>query len=283
MAIQQRPWAASHSVQVWVPNEREGQILGGTPTHADATTETCMALRTHSERLGLGWLVRQENELRYLRATYSRPRDRVGTLFPDCLVAIGVQMPFNDPYDLTRIGVPPALVIEIISKKTRARDVGLKVQAYAQMGVYEYVTFDPRPRKGLELHGYRLAGPGQYQAILPAAEGGLWLSSIDLRVIGEWRPVRLSGGRLRFFTRAGDYLLHTDQEAAGRLEAERRVVLEQARRQEAEQQAAQEQAGRQEAERRAGLEQARRLQAETRAARLQALLAEHGITAGDEE
>jgi Uma2 family endonuclease len=249
MAIQQLPWAVPRAVQVWIPNEREGQILGGVPSHSDATTETCKPLRTHSERLGLGWLVRQENELRYLRATYSRLWDRIGTLYPDCLVAIGVEMSFDDPYDLPRIGVPPVLVIEIISKKTRRKDIGTKVQAYAQMGIFEYVTFDPRPRKRLEMHGYRLAGPGQYATIPFAVEGGLWLSSIDLRVVGEAPPDQWHGARLRFYTRTGERLLHTDEEAALRLE-------EQERRREAER---------------------GRDAAMARAARLEALLAEHGI------
>jgi Uma2 family endonuclease len=262
MAIQQRPWAVSHAVQVWVPNEREGQILGGTQTHADATTDTCKPLRTYALRHGLGWVVRQETELLYQRTTYTRPRDRIGAFYPDCLVAIGVQDPIDAPYDLTRIGMPPVLVIEIISRRTWRRDVGLKVQAYAQMGIYEYVTFDPRPRKNLELRGYHLAGPGQYQAIVQDAEGGLWLSSIDLRVIGERRPDLWPDAKLRFSTRTGEKLLHTDEEAARRLEAE---------------------AQRQEAEQTAALEQARRHEAEARAARLQALLAEHGLSADEAE
>jgi Uma2 family endonuclease len=260
MAIQQLAWAVPRPVTVWIPNEREGQILGGVPSHADATTEACKTLRTHARRQGLDWLVRQENDLRYVRATYTRPRDRIGTLYPDCLVAIGVHMPFDDPYDLTLIATPPVLVIEFISRRTRRKDYGSKVEAYAQMGILEYVTFDPRPRKKLELHGRRLVGPGRYQEIPHAPEGGLWLSSIDLRVVGEPPPGPYEGARLRFYTRTGERLLHTDEEAALRL-------AERERRAQAEEEAQGEREGRQ--------------RAEARVARLQALLAEHGIADDD--
>ena len=248
MAIQHSASIYPRVVSVWIPNEVEGQILGGTQTHVDATQDACIPLRAYSLQQGLDWLVRQEGELRYLRAAYTRPQDRIGTLYPDSLVAIGVQFPYDEPYDLTQIGIPPVLIVEIISRKTRQRDIGAKVQAYAQMGVGEYVTFDPRPRKDLELQGFRLTGSGQYQAIPPAAEGGLWLMSIGLRVTREWAADG-SRGRLRFFTRDGDRLLHVEEEAARRLEAERTVREE----------------------------RRLRAQAEERAARLQVLLTEHGI------
>jgi Uma2 family endonuclease len=248
MAIQQLAWAVPRPVAAWIPNEREGQIVGGTPAHADATSESCMTLRTHGLRQGLGWVVRQEAELRYPRAAHTRPRDRIGQLYPDCLVAIGVPDPVNEPYDLTVLGTPPVLVIEIVSRRTRRKDKGPKVRAYAEMGIPEYVIFDPRPRKGLELRGYRLAGPGRYAAIPPAQEGGLWLSSIDLRAAGEWYPEARRGGRLRFHTRTGEPLLHPDEEAAQRLD-----------------------------------KRERRQRAEARSARLQALLARHGIADDEPE
>jgi hypothetical protein len=254
MAVQHSAPIYPMAVSVWIPNEVEGQILGGIQAHVDATQDACLPLRAHSERHGLAWLVRQEGELRYLRADYTRPRDRIGTLYPDCLVAVGVEVEYNDAYDLTRITTPPLLVIEIISKKTRWKDVGSKAIAYAQMGIREYVTFDPRPRKKLELRGYRLAGPGSYGPIAPEPDGGLWLASVGLHAQDEWGAE--GQGRLRFTTRTGERLLHVEEEAAARLEAEH--------------------AWRQ-AEATAEEERRQRREAQEHAARLQALLERHGI------
>jgi hypothetical protein len=268
MALQHSAPIYPMAVSVWIPNEVEGQILGGIQAHVDATQDACLPLRAHSDRHGLGWLVRQEGELRYLRAVYTRPRDRIGTLYPDCLVAVGVEVEYNDAYDLTRIGTPPLLVIEIISKKTRRKDVGAKVIAYAQMGIREYVTFDPRPRKKLELRGYRLVGPGVYGPIAPEPDGGLWLASVGLHAQGEWGAE--GQGRLRFTTRTGERLLHVEEEAAARLEAERARLEAERARLEAER-------GWRQAEATAEEERQRRREAEEHVARLQALLDRHGI------
>jgi hypothetical protein len=147
------------------------------------------------------------------------------------------------------LGKPPAFVLEILSKETARNDqdpVKGKLGAYTEMGVQEYVTFDPRPRKRLALKGYRLVGPGAYVEISPAPEGGLWLETLHLRVTaepGSTRPARAP--RLRFYTADGEPLLHEDEEVAQeraariaaereREEAERREVAEKAARQELE-------------------------------------------------
>jgi hypothetical protein len=250
MAIERIPARLPFSVSVWIPNEREGQILGGTRTHSLVTQGVCQPIETYAHRQGLDWLVRQETEIRYPRAVYTRPQDRIGQLYPDCLVAAGVDLDDNEPYDLLAVGKPPILVVEIISKRTQRKDREGKVVAYAEMGIEEYVTFDPRPRKGLELRGYRLAGPGRYAPIPPAAEGGIWLGSVGLRAVGERAPDRRRANRLRLYTPTGEPLLFADEEAALRLE-ERDARLQ--------------------AER-------ERDEALARAARLEALLAERGMS-----
>jgi Uma2 family endonuclease len=275
MAIQHLPPVYPSAVTVWIPNEMEGQILGGTQTHISAAQETSLPLVLYARRTGLDWLVRQEGELRYQRAVYTRPRDRIGQLYPDCLVAVGVPDPVDAPYDLPHIGIPPVLVIEIISKKTRRKDISTKVQAYAQMGILEYVTFDPRPRKKLELRGYRLAAPGQYQAIPLAPEGGLWLVGVGLRVVGERSSAWWQGNRLRFYSRAGERLLYSEEEA------DRRMTAEQER--DAATQATEAERDRRlQAERGEHGERERRLQAEARAASMADLLARHGIASEEE-
>jgi Uma2 family endonuclease len=69
-------------------------------------------------------------------------------------------------------------LLEVLSDETAANDedpVEGKLGAYADMGVREYLTFDPRPRKHLALNGYRLAQPGIYAPIHSEPAGGLWL------------------------------------------------------------------------------------------------------------
>jgi hypothetical protein len=124
------------------------------------------------------------------------------------------------PYEVNLVGRPPALVVEIASNKTARRDVGPKLRAYAEMGVEEYLAFDPRRGKKLALHGYRLASPGYYREILPASEGGLWLNTVGLRVHAEASAAPFRGPLLRLTTRDGGRLLHSDEEAEAREAAE---------------------------------------------------------------
>ena len=229
-------------VAVWLPDEREGQVLGGTQGHLGVAQQLCLALENYSRRWALGWLVRQEGQLLYPRLDGTQ-----GSFYPDGLVAPGVHLadPALDAYDVAAVGKPPELIVEVGSKATRRNDRGPKVDAYAQVGVGEYVIFDPRPRKRRELLGYRLARPGQYAPIAPAPEGGLWLAAEG--------PLRAGAGPLlRLFTPDGERLLHTGEEAEARIAAERTL---------------------QAAERTLRAEREGRLVAEARLAELAALLA----------
>jgi Uma2 family endonuclease len=218
------------TVTTVVPNERETQILGGNQAHSIAGFDLAQTLRTYAGRRGLVWMVRSETELRYPRADGT-----TGSFYPDVLLAANVDLDDREPYDLRTVGKPPSLVVEIISPKTAGKDVGPKRAAYAEMGVAEYVTFDPRPRKKLALHGYRLGDRGRYVEITPAAEGGLWLTTIDLRVKAEPATQPFRGPLLRLTTPAVEPLLHVDEETAARDAAETeiarlRLLLERAER-----------------------------------------------------
>jgi Uma2 family endonuclease len=205
-----QPWC----VNVYLPDETETQILGGNDAHSAAGYNLNQTLRTYSERVGKIWLVRFESELRYPRTV-----GKTGVFFPDLLMTPDVRLDPEAPYDVRKVGRPPALVVEILSNKTASKDVGLKLEAYAEMGVEEYVTFDPRPRRGRELRGYRLDGR-RYVAMPPASEGGVWLNTIGLRMEAE-APLRPFGGPLlRLSTPEGQRLLHMDEEAEARDAAE---------------------------------------------------------------
>jgi Uma2 family endonuclease len=209
--LDRSPWC----VTTYVPDEKETQTLGGTQTHASVGMELFHTLRRYAARLGMLWLVRLETELIYPRAN-----GKTGTFYPDVLMVPDLRIDSEQPYVVSQVGRPPALVVEIASKKTVRRDVGPKRQAYAELGVEEYITFDPRKGKGLALYGYRLVGQGRYREIPQAPEGGLWLNTVGLRIQAE-EPIRaLDGPLLRLITRAGERLLHSDEEAEAR-DAER--------------------------------------------------------------
>ena len=79
---------------------------------------------------------------------------------------------------------PPVLVIEVLSKSTREKDVGLgdtledKKRFYADIGVCEYWIYDPETRRtdgGEILEGFRLT-EGGYARIEPQA--GRWYSDV---------------------------------------------------------------------------------------------------------
>ena len=142
-----------------------------------------------------------------------RKGDPSAALAPDVLLAKGVAK-WDRPNYLLWEETPPALIVEVTSRKTRREDLGKKKDVYERIGVEEYVLFDPygdwlRPR----LQGFRLEG-GRFQPIEPA-EGG----SIASRATGLL--LRPEGERLRLSDPAtGKPLLWTD-ELEGALAAER--------------------------------------------------------------
>lgn len=245
-------------VSIWVPNEYEDQILGGTQTHSMAGLQLTFALQSHAMREGLDWLVRLETQILYQRATGAK-----GSFYPDVIVAFGVTVDPMKPYDTTLIGKPPELVMEIISAKTSRKDRTSKLQAYAEMGVDEYVTFDPRPRKGMELKGYRLVGRGQFATLPEATEGGLWLNTVNLRVAPEKGAHQGLGNRLRVYTRAGERLPYTEELDSARVAAEDARLA-------AEEEARRERAARRQAEDATHAAEARAEEAERRLAELPA-------------
>ena len=110
-----RPWG---TVQVWLPDELETDILGGTLDHATATYECYSDLDTHQSRSGLDWLVRPETELRY-----PAPKWRTGSFYPDIFVGHGVRIPPTEPYRVETVGKASELIIEVLSPKAGKKDL----------------------------------------------------------------------------------------------------------------------------------------------------------------
>ncbi|HEV2851396.1 MAG TPA: Uma2 family endonuclease [Thermoanaerobaculia bacterium] len=138
-------------------------------------------------------------------------------LAPDVLVAKGVANWMRPNYLLWEEKVPPCLVVEVTSRKTRREDQVKKKNVYEGIGVEEYVLFDPsgeylRPR----LQGYRLQD-GRYQAVRLEEDGSLLSQATGLRL----RP---EGQRLRLVDAVtGEPVLWPEEVEAARRAAEERV------------------------------------------------------------
>ena len=123
---------------------------------------------------------------------------------------------------------PPSLVVEVTSRKTRHKDLGLKKSIYERIGAEEYILFDPfgeylRP----QLQGFRLLR-GRYQSIPMAEDGALLSRTTGLRMKPE-------GQRLRLFdAQTGEPVLWPEEVEAARRDAEGRARDAEAKAAEAE-------------------------------------------------
>ena len=117
---------------------------------------------------------------------------------PDISVIRGARHPekVDSSYSLARQGVPPCLIIELISPRDpRIREIDEvdKVDLYQRIGVPEYLLVElPRKMPGrFGIFGYRLDPAGTYQRIVPDAEGGLLSETTGL-----WFGISPEGDRV---------------------------------------------------------------------------------------
>lgn len=128
-------------------------------------------------------------------------------LSPDVLVTCGLANHPRETYKLWLEGKAPDLVVEVTSRSTRLRDVGIKKGLYEAIGVREYILFDPREEYLLpRFQVYRRDGTGFVPCLIPEQVGyvtelGLTFRVIDgvLRILGpdqQVLPTPLELGRL---------------------------------------------------------------------------------------
>jgi len=185
---------------------------------------------------------------------------------PDLYLTKGIlKEPPRNTYRLWVEGLPPTFVIEVTSPKTRREDQVKKRAIYEQMGVAEYVLYDPfgeylRP----PLQALRL-GPSGYEPMAQDRDGAFLSDALGLRLV-------LEGGRLQFYDQtSGQKLLNPPEQAE--LEREQaRVAADQARVATEQARLALERAGTE--ARRAEAEAGARRAAEAEAAALRTLLHE---------
>ena len=230
-------------------------------------------LRRHALEHGRRWYVVGELKV-------SMPREEAPCeldLAPDLLVAMAADAE-RSSWNVRLEGVPPALVLEVMTEESRRRDTEEKPALYDAMGVAEYVIFAPQRRDGgPALFGYR-RGPREgwvpWQADL---EGRLRSEVLEgLRCYPE-------GNRLRLLDPAGVPLPTEEEllqrEIAARQLMERQAEIEALAREAAERHAARELEARELAARQAARDATARAAAERDAAeahaevrRLRALL-----------
>jgi Uma2 family endonuclease len=201
--------------------ESDGKPMGETDVHIDALIYLREALRDHF----------RDDPLMYVAGNmllYYEEGNPAACVAPDVFVVHGVAKGERRTYRLWDEGQPPAVVFEITSRGSRLEDLGTKRAIYAMLGVHEYFLYDPlgeylRP----PLQGYRLQ-EGEYQRLLPEAEGGFVSQVLCLEL-------RLENGRLRVFNPATGERLLTPAEAmvARRTEAVARRAEADARQAEA--------------------------------------------------
>ena len=206
---------------------------------------------------------------------------RQGLFYPDLLIAFNVDPEGGSDrngYIIEEQGKPPDFVLEIASARTGRRDVTVKREGYAALGIPEYWRFDD---SGGRHHGAPLAGDrlvdGVYQPIP--------IERIDDRTHQGYSAVldlhlRWEDGRLgwydpatgRHITRFRDERDRANAEQEARIQAEAQVDAERDRanaeqeaRIQAEAQVEAEQEARIQAEAQVEAEQEARIQAEARA------------------
>ena len=196
--------------------------------------------------------------------------------YPDLLVAFDVNprsITSNNGYDISEIGKPPALALEIASSSTGKNDYVGKRVTYANLGVQEYWRFD---HTGGQYHdvpiaGDRLTPEGVYQPIELQTEpdGVIWGYSEVLQLSLCWVPGEVEA-RLRFWNPANEsYIPDQEEERDGRIAAEERATTAEERATTAEERATVAEERATVAEERAAAEREARIAAEARIRRLE--------------
>ena len=174
---------------------------------------------------------------------------------PDVSVVRGVKPYYLTVYDVVAEGVPPCLVIEIVSPKgwrIRNSDLKGKVEDYRRAGIPEYLIVDRPGRTELSpfhLILHRLDSRGRYQRVEPDAQGRLLSETTNL-----WFSVPPEGDRVLVHDAATGERLLTAQELGQACRA-------------AEKEARQAEKARKAAETKAAREEKARKAAETKATR----------------
>lgn len=184
----------------------DGEPMGETDLHRDLMIDLIEALKEYY----------RNDEQIYVSGNillYYEEGNPQAHLSPDVLVTLAVPKMRRESYKLWEIGKAPDLIVEVTSRSTKLRDVGVKKGLYEASGVREYVLFDPRneylvPR----FQVFRLEGQTYLPHLVPEELGYESVLGLTFRVVT---------GTLRIFETATGRLLPTPAEFGLKLEEER--------------------------------------------------------------
>lgn len=135
-------------------------VMGEGMPHKKAKSSAIDALGLHFRTIGRTVYLAEELTVLY-------PGEK--PFEPDILAVIDVAQPENDErmaWVVADEGKGPDLVVEVLYRGDRDKDLVENVERYARLGIAEYFVYD---RLRQQIHGYRLISPGatRYQPILP--------------------------------------------------------------------------------------------------------------------
>jgi Uma2 family endonuclease len=198
------------------------ETLVGSTHHQDAIVDAYISLKRHRRRRGLPWFVGNQTKLVIPRAGGQPPYQPS----PDLMIHTTAGPEGRASLPISNYG-PPALVIEVVSPATALRNdlnfgpPGGKPPAYAEIGVNEYLTFDPFGDYIPEqIRAWRL-GPEHIYVPWEQDESRRWASDLGIAFAPQ-------GWLLRVFDEDGHLIpnyedlegtVDTLQETVGSLEA----------------------------------------------------------------
>ena len=192
--------------------ERRGDMPNG--DHNDAVDELVQVLR---------WQYREEDYQIHREFNFYETKEyREKPLYPDVFLIKG-RRKLGESYFVRRDGPPPEVIFEIISTRTRPKDIGpesyQKPHRYEAWGVLEYFAYDPREKRakkhGLRrLWGWRLV-EGKFVAIEPEGpDGRLWSEQLQSWLVPQEQ-------KLKLYDRDGNVRLTEAEYAQQRIQQER--------------------------------------------------------------
>ena len=119
--------------------------------------------------------------------------NRRAAVAPDILVALGPPGGPRQSYKHWEEGKAPDFILEVLSADNWRNDVVRKPALYADLGVREYWTFDPRGVRtdgGPPLEGWQFGADGHREAIPPTADGGYRSQVLGLEICRDGRLLR---------------------------------------------------------------------------------------------
>lgn len=168
----------------WLPDDTEESVVG-TEWHQEAIGQLADMLRDAADRRGSPWGVCEQIELGGLQR-------RDGTVYapkPDVMVLPQPLAGHRARIHLNEAGTP-LFVAEVASSSTVRGDREGKREAYAGVGIPEYLIFDPADHMlDAPIEAWRLPDPAAtaYVAWVPERDGWWYSRSLDL----AFRPDQL--------------------------------------------------------------------------------------------